>query len=338
MTEPAPLPKRIVIASQKLGMGKIGSIAMSHDGSKIYLGRRTSYDRSRLNLGVLSLDPAGQPIAKPKLYPDSDVPKQFDHASTIARILVNPARAKLYLAVIYESFSTELPNNLTVYDLDAQGEPIVRPAANNFPKSPRTYDSGNPQKWVTALALHPSLPLLYMVGYGADPSVYVYHLTKDGEPIVAPPSAEFPSGSPFAFKINNTWKVEVAVTGGGKRLYLATGDSGSGKTTIEVVDLDLNTGLPLSGPGHIHSFPVPPTPNPNLTHGPFLGGPFLFHYTPQALYRRHPLLPVQSGNYWKIPDVWPLYVCRWTGWATQRANRKRLRGFRTALRQSLPMA
>jgi hypothetical protein len=79
MTESAPLPKPIVLESQKLGMGTIRSIAVSPDASRVYLGRQGSYDRRSLNLGVLSLDADGDPVdasgrkgAKPKLYPDSE--------------------------------------------------------------------------------------------------------------------------------------------------------------------------------------------------------------------------------------------------------------------------
>ena len=38
MTEFVPLPKPIVLESQKLGMGRIASITMSSDGSKITSG------------------------------------------------------------------------------------------------------------------------------------------------------------------------------------------------------------------------------------------------------------------------------------------------------------
>ena len=287
MTESAPLLKPIVLESQKLGMGKIGSMAMSLNGQRVYLGRRSSYERSRLNLGVLTLDAAGRPVGKPKLYPDSDVPKPIDRPSTVARIMVNPAHPRLYLAVVDESAAMKLPKNLTVYTLDLEGDPWG---------SPRTYDSGNPAKWVTALALHPDLPLLYLVGPDV-PNVYAYNLNDEGEP----------HGSPLSFKnIGNTWKAKVAVSRVGERLYrLYLATAGDNKPAIEVINLD-PTGTPL--PNTLRSFPVPPTPNPNPAKGPLLGGAFLFHDTPQALYRRHPLLPVEAGNYWNIPDVWPLYV------------------------------
>ena len=62
MTESAPLPKPIVLESQKLGMGTIRSIAVSPDASRVYLGRQGSYDRRCLNLGVLSLDADVDPV------------------------------------------------------------------------------------------------------------------------------------------------------------------------------------------------------------------------------------------------------------------------------------
>jgi hypothetical protein len=160
-------------------MGLIGSLAVSPDGRRVYLGRRTSYERSRLNLGVLSLDAAGRRMGKLTLYPDSDVKIPLDRQSTVARILVGPKNpaglGKLYLAVIYEGYH-DLPHNLTVYDLDVNGDPTG---------PPRTYDSGNPQKWVTGFALHPLLERLYLVGPGGN-AVYSYPLSKDGEPLGSP--------------------------------------------------------------------------------------------------------------------------------------------------------
>jgi hypothetical protein len=118
----------ILIPTSSLGMNQIASMAVSSDGSKVYLGCRTSSERSRLNLGVLSLNSAGTPAGKPRLYPDSNQGIRFDHNSTVTRILVGPKDArgagKLYLAVNQEGHPHELPVKLTVYDLDPNGETI----------------------------------------------------------------------------------------------------------------------------------------------------------------------------------------------------------------------
>jgi hypothetical protein len=297
LTQPAPLPKPVLISRQKLGMGTIGSMAVSTDGQRVYLGRRSSYERRRLNLGVLSLDAAGQPMGKPKLYADGEftkLPIHFDRHSTVARILVGPepknpqTPRKLYLTVIHEGYPN-LEHGLTVYDLAANGDPIG---------PPRTYvtrkvDPKDQVRFVMgfALALHPDRHLLYLVGYSDRTAVFACSL-KEGEP----------SGPLLVHDVGDNWKAEVAVSAGGERLYLGTFEMQNGKkrSKLEVVDLDL-AGAPLQ----LHPFPVP-TRSPASPDA--FQGPFLFHYTPTALYRRHPLLPVQAGRNWNIPDVWPLYV------------------------------
>jgi len=313
MTESAPLLKPIVLESQKLGMGKIGSMAMSLNGQRVYLGRRSSYERSRLNLGVLTLDAAGRPVGKPKLYPDSDVPKPIDRPSTVARIMVNPAHPRLYLAVVDESAAMKLPKNLTVYTLDLEGDPWG---------SPRTYDSGNPAKWVTALALHPDLPLLYLVGPDV-PNVYAYNLNDEGEP----------HGSPLSFKnIGNTWKAKVAVSRVGERLYrLYLATAGDNKPAIEVINLD-PTGTPL--PNTLRSFPVPPTPNPNPAKGPLLGGRFCFMTRHKRCTGATRCFLWRQGIIGTSRTSGHSMFGPWTSRAIRSARRSRLPSFRVGRRRS----
>jgi hypothetical protein len=135
--------------------------------------------------------------------------------------------------------------------------------------------------------LHPLLERLYLVGPGGN-AVYSYPLSKDGEPL----------GSPIVFdKLGAIWN-EVAVSPKGERLYLGTPNN-----QLEVIDLD-SKGVPL--PGTLRSF--------SAGDAPHAGGVFSFHYTPRALYRRHPLLPIEAGDpndttyRWNIPVIWPLYV------------------------------
>jgi hypothetical protein len=330
MTESAPLPKPIVLESQKLGMGTIGCMAVSPDARRIYLGRHNSYQRECLNLGVLSLDADGNPIndsgtrgAKPKLYPDSrdsddDVNIRVGQPATVGAIIVAPKWGKLYLTVAYESriklsAGKEPPHHLTVYDLkdgDPNGKPRSYSAANlSIPgQTTAQFVLGY------SLAVRPQGDFLYLVGYSfPHAAVYAYPL-KDGEPDTDP--SKWKVYYNLGDAPQDTHIYQVAVSEKGDRLYLGTHDN-QGSPLLKVLDLDPSSGLPLDSSSQpinetssgrartqalVWSPPDPANPNnspdpkdPNFNNINKL----LFHYSPRALYRRHP----------RFADaVWPLYV------------------------------
>jgi hypothetical protein len=190
---------------------------------------------------------------------------------------VAPAHQKLYLTTQQEDGRGALSNtrSLTVYDLDAGGDPT---------SAPRSYETGNgsPQ----GLALDPTRHLLYLMGPQST-TLDVYALDASGEP----------QGPPRQYNLGGPAKLDIAVSSDGARLYLGTYPD-----SLEVVDLDA-TGAPLlstlrsfdAGAQPGHAIPLP------ADHY------FRFQYTPQAIYRSEGI-PVGFG--WRpdnIPlQVWPL--------------------------------
>jgi hypothetical protein len=297
LTSTAPLPKPVVLESQKLGMGTIRCMAVSPDARKVYLGRANSYERKCLNLGVVSLDAGGEPVdekgkkgGKAKLYLDSensenDLEKRFGHAATIGTIFVGPK--KLYLTVIYENDTTPaFPHCLTVYDLDAHGDPIGEP--RTYATTNLKIDSIPPKDQFvlgSSLALHPQGYFLYLVGYSfPHAAVYAYPLKEDGEPDPSKPTKVY-------YNLGETpWQkyfYQVAISEGGERLYLGRSDN-----WLEVVNLKHEQ-------GHLGELDL-------QTLRPFQAGEgsskFLFHYTKRALYRRHE----RSDQNARPLYVWPL--------------------------------
>lgn len=263
---PAPLA---IISQDDLNLGQIASIAMNPSGRKVYLGRIYSWDADRLNLLAISLDANGLRVGEPTLHPDSNLPLVLGARSSITRLMVNPAGTKLYLAYNQDGVTSNDQRVLTVYDLDVHGEPQP---------GPRTYASGNPYAWLSAMALHPSLPVIYLGGWG-QAGVSVYQLDADGEP----------QGLVQTFSIGSQGKSEIAVSDDGKRLYLGTYPN-----SLEIVDLD-SPGLPIVTT--LRSFDAGSEPGSQ-------GQQYLeFYYSSQALYRHPPQATTTPS--WPVV-VWPL--------------------------------
>jgi hypothetical protein len=234
-------------AELRVAAGSVSTAALSADGRRLYLGLRYSYRVDRHNLVVLTLDAAGKPVGRPRRYADSAVDLPEKTHATITGLLVDSARRKLYLTRVLQSARpADVSKLLTVWDLDEQGEP-----AGN----PRSYECGNPNKALHALARHPRHPLLYLVGWGGA-AVYVYRLDEQG----------WPTGAPQSFPVGGQGKYEVAAGADGKRLYLGTYPD-----LLEVVDLD-DQGLPAGKP---HVF----TAGKATEY-------LRFRYSPKALYLR----------------------------------------------------
>src|SRR5262249_46016245 len=133
----------------------------------------------RMNLAVLTLDDSGKPVGAPTLYADSALPLPLGGRSSVPQIVVDPAYHKLYLTTV-EDHTVEAQTgnrvvdtvpNLTVYDLDANGNPVG---------SPRTYASDDQTSFLR-LAVNSTQNRLYLVSSGAA-GFEVYNLGASGEP------------------------------------------------------------------------------------------------------------------------------------------------------------
>lgn len=266
----------IMLSRDGLGLGYVTAMALSPDGHKVYLGRGNSFDPDRQNLGVLSLDAAGQPVGEPHFYADSVAPLPLAGAVYVQSIVVDAARHKLYVASDPRGSGWTDPRQLTVYDLDDAGELVG---------TPRSYDTGAAR--ATSIALHPTLNRLYLVSK-VSTAVYVYDLDAQGEPQGPPQSFPVGTFSP---------KYDVDVSADGSKLYLGSW------AAAEIVDLDAS-GHPVVNSAR--SFATGADPNPivieNIVN---------FEYTPQALYLTHSMpdtFDLGTPQPEPIPKIKPLEI------------------------------
>lgn len=252
----------IVLCLEDMGLNSAGSMAVSPNGRRVYVGAEHSSDHKRLNLAVVSLDQQGRRAGGPRHYRDSAMALPDKTGITISSLLVHPSGRKLYFGDNYglpgSPMAPEITKTLSVYDLDAAGEPTGKP---------RGYDSGNPARQIQALALHPRRNRLYMSGWGS-PGVHVYELDAAGEP----------QGQPKTYPLNGGFS--LAVSEDGARLYLGTYPG-----TLRVVNLDA-AGDPTGDP---RSF---------TAGGP--QDYLQFVYTPRALYLKRSTEQAISLAVWPL--------------------------------------
>ena len=199
------------------------SCAASVDGRLVYFGRTASYDPAMRNLVVASLDAFGNVLGIPQGYPSSawplapigGYPPVAVNNATITAILVNAAKSRLYMAESRTAATQPTTPGLNVYTLDAGGNPTG---------AVRTYANGNVAGGgaIAALAMHPKLPLLYMVGWGMT-GVAAQPLDGDGEP----------TGAPKIHNMGSYGKYSLGISADARHLYL-----GSYPDVLEVVGLD----------------------------------------------------------------------------------------------------
>jgi hypothetical protein len=251
-----------MISQDGLGLDFIGSMAVSPDGSRVYLGLRESPDTSRMNLAVLTLNASGQPVGLPSLYADSSLSLPFGDHANVDRMVVDSAHHKLYLlsnlVVQYAarglSAGASEAGDLTVYDLDSNWDPLGAPQSVVVPASSNE---------ALGLALDPQANNLYVVA-PSDPNVYVYNVSSQ-------PGASLPP--PQAYAVSNIGAFDVAVSADGAHLYLDSPPlvNGAYQPSIEVVDL-------AGGVPQVNSTRFYPVPNAYAY--------FDFTCTAQAIYWR----------------------------------------------------
>ncbi len=244
---PPSLPVPAVVSEAGWHVADAASVAASPDGRTIYLGRRNSGDLARRNLIVGSVDAGGVVTGEPRAYLDSEIPLPEKAQATVSALLPDFPRRKLYLANLYAAATPPAVSRvLTVYDVDAAGEPVGKP---------RSFEGGNPHHSILALARHPRHNVLYLAGWGGN-AVYVYQLDAQGEP----------QGRPVPYPIGGYGKYELAVSADGGHLYLGTYPD-----RLEVVELDAS-GLP--------------TGTPRVFRAGDTQDYLRFQYAPRALYLR----------------------------------------------------
>jgi hypothetical protein len=293
--------KPILLSQSDLKLGVIASMAVSPDGQRVYLGRLNSNDPARRNLGVIAMNPTDGSLSTPTLYRDSDLPLPLKAtsapstgvSSTVAVIQTDPRYRKLYLIAQYNLDGRLRPSrHLTVYDLDANGDPIGEPRSYEVGKVVNGAIVTSIVATVQGMAFHPSLDRLYMVGHGWH-GVRYYALDANGEPQV----------NSYGFQEvptpGNAGRHAIAISQDGKRLYLGTISAKPlaelPVDDLQVVDLDPAGILQVSTLKTFSSNAF----EPGKSQADYLR----FVYTPRALYRIPRELP--SGN---PRPAWPLMV------------------------------
>ncbi|MGB8700401.1 MAG: hypothetical protein WCD18_13380, partial [Thermosynechococcaceae cyanobacterium] len=293
--------KPILLSQQDLKLGVIAAMAVSPDGQRVYLGRRNSGDPARHNLAVVPVNPSDAATGAPTLYRDSALPLPLKAtfptgggvSTSIPVILTDPRYRKLYLISQHDIDGRIRPSHhLTVYDLDPNGDPIGEPRSYEVGKVFNGTVIPSITAVVQAMALHPTLNRLYMVGHGWH-GVRYYDLSPDGEPLA----------DTYAFKEiptpNGAGKYSIAVSGDGKCLYLgsvtAKPNTEPPTDDLQVVELDA-AGTPQIETLQTFSSNV-------FEPGKSTADYLRFIYTPKALYRIPTALPNGSPQ-----AAWPLLV------------------------------
>ncbi|GIJ43370.1 hypothetical protein Val02_02560 [Virgisporangium aliadipatigenens] len=239
-----------------IGVVTAGAVAAGRGGGHVFVGRSLSTQRRRLNLGVIGVGPEGGPAGAPEWFPDSAVPLPAGGRSSVGVAVTHPSGRRLYLGVQTDYPGLRQPwpierRCLTVWSLDDAGRPVG---------APRSYDAGNEKGSLQAVTLHPTLPLLYVSGWG-DPRVFVHELDADGEPLRL-------RGS---HRVGGVGKYDIAFSPAGDLMYLGTHPD-----TLDVVPMR-SDGTPAGPARQFSALGKWGSPAPSY---------LMFHYTPQALYRR----------------------------------------------------
>jgi hypothetical protein len=208
-------------------------------------------------------------------------------------IATDPRYHKLYLIAQHEIDGRIRPSRyLTVYDLDDMGDPVGEPRSYEVGKVVNGIVNPSIAAIVQAMAFHPTLHRLYLVGHGWH-GVRSYALSPEGEPEADTYTFhEIPTPQ-------GTGKHAMAVSDDGKRLYLGAISTKPldqlPANDLQVVTLD-EQGMPQTGTVQTFSSNAF---EPGKTTADYLR----FVYTPRALYRIPRALPDGTPK-----TAWPLLV------------------------------
>ncbi|MCM8758533.1 MAG: hypothetical protein NC906_02005 [Candidatus Omnitrophica bacterium] len=209
-----------ILRSADTGGAHIFCVVADPVKKKLYAGTY-SYDPERKGLLVYDLNPDGTVSGKPRKYSDHPDPMPDPLPpggwSSVTAIYLDRKHNKLFLGVSvagvkgFENFS----KSLVMYNLDKNGEPVGVPVA---------FESGNPYKHIAAIAKHPKLNKLYIVGWGGS-GVYVMDLDENG----------VPASKPIAYTVSGHGKYSINFRSDGTKIYLGTYPS-----VLQVCDVDAN--------------------------------------------------------------------------------------------------
>jgi len=219
-----PTADFIHIRAEDWGLGRLGPLVVRPDGRKAYAGRVYSNERARGNVASISLDPVADVVLGVDFHRDSSNPLPLEGRSSVGRMLLHPNLRKLYWFNLrdFPHDGTRAPvAELVVMDLDEAGNPVGEP---------RSLPSPNPLSYLDAMALHPSLPILYVGGYGSS-ALYRYQLDPSGEPTSPPVTHELGEYNCY----------EIAATPDGQHLLLGLQDK-----VVASLGLDA-AGAPVEG-------------------------------------------------------------------------------------------
>lgn len=180
---------------------------------KLYVGHLTDAGNRR-GLMVFDTDSQGNPVGISRRYLSHPNVQPGGTVTWIRTIFLDTRHNKLFIGTdCYEDAGMTTP--LVMYNLDATGEPAG---------SPQAFATGNPNRTVYAVVLHPTLNRLYTVGWGGG-AVYARNLDANGVPIGAPVALALGTYGPFS----------LSLRADGTKLY-----AGTYPNILQVIDLDAN--------------------------------------------------------------------------------------------------
>lgn len=185
------------------------STACDREWRKLYLGVG-AYDYLRRDLLVFDVAADGSAQWPPRRYRVHGQPQLLQAYDAVQQVLVDRRRRVLYLAVT--STQPGYAGAVVCYRLDARGEPTGDPLV-----VPTPHQAG-----VQWLALHPTLPKLYVAGWWTS-----------GFEVMALDAAGLPTGAGSGVTAGSGPKLWLSVHPNGTKLYL-----GAYPSVLEVCDLD----------------------------------------------------------------------------------------------------
>lgn len=212
------------VETEKWSLDNVTSIAHDAPQKKVYVGTYAR-DFKRRGLVVFDVNADGTVTTEPRRYTIYTGPLEGNNYPIVSTLLLVPEKRKLFLGI--EGSNGIISTPVVMYDLDARGEPTG---------APQFFSNGNPQHRSNGLLMHPRLPRLYSVGWGAG-GVGIFDLDKNGKI----------SGGAKWHDIGGLGKYALGIRSDGSKLYL-----GDHPGVLEVIDLDAN-GDPV---GKLRSYPV----------------------------------------------------------------------------------